>query len=74
VIKAGWHLIGPKKTNVHKYQVVRRNGKGGSQLSVMIIREPQRFIEPVPPANPHLVRSDNEHREHSELETKRELD
>jgi integrating conjugative element relaxase (TIGR03760 family) len=60
VIKAGWHLLGPRKTNVHKYQVVRRNGKGGSQLSVMIIREPQRFIEPVPPANPHLVRSDSE--------------
>jgi integrating conjugative element relaxase (TIGR03760 family) len=68
VIKAGWHLLGPKKTNVHKYQVVRRNGKGGSQLSVMIIREPQRFIEPVPPANPHLARSD------SELEAKQELD
>ncbi len=68
VIKAGWHLLGPKKTNVHKYQVVRRNGKGGSQLSVMIIREPQRFIEPVPPANPHLVRSD------IELDAKRELD
>ena len=71
VIKAGWHLLGPKKTNVHKYQVVRRNGKGGSQLSVMIIREPQRFIEPVPPANPHLVRSDSEHRE---LETKQDLE
>jgi integrating conjugative element relaxase (TIGR03760 family) len=68
VIKAGWHLLGPKKTNVHKYQVVRRNGKGSSQLSVMIIREPQRFIEPVPPANPHLVRSD------SELETKQDLE
>jgi integrating conjugative element relaxase (TIGR03760 family) len=68
VIKAGWHLLGPKKTNVHKYQVVRRNGRGSSQLSVMIIREPQRFIEPVPPANPHLVRSD------IELDAKRELD
>lgn len=68
VIKAGWHLLGPKKTNVHKYQVVRRNGRGGSQLSVMIIREPQRFIEPVPPANPHLVRLDGE------LETKQDLE
>ena len=67
VIKAGWHLLGPRKTNVHKYQVVRRNGKGGSQLSVMIIREPQRFVEPVPPANPHLVRSE------IEPEAKREL-
>jgi integrating conjugative element relaxase (TIGR03760 family) len=71
VIKAGWHLLGPKKTNVHKYQVVRRNGRGGSQLSVMIIRDPQRFIEPVPPANPHLVRSDSEHRER---ETKQDLE
>jgi integrating conjugative element relaxase (TIGR03760 family) len=56
VIKAGWHVLGPRKTNVHRYQVVRRNGRGGSPLSVMIIREPRRFIEPVPPANPHLVK------------------
>lgn len=56
VIKAGWHVLGPRKTNVHRYQVVRRNGRGGSPLSVMIIREPRRFVEPVPPANPHLVK------------------
>jgi hypothetical protein len=56
VIKAGWHVLGPRKTNVHRYQVVRRNGRGGSPLSVMIFRTPQRFIEPVPPANPHLVK------------------
>jgi hypothetical protein len=56
VIKAGWHVLGPRKTNVHRYQVVRRNGQAGSSLSVMIIRAPQRFIEPVPPANPHLVK------------------
>jgi hypothetical protein len=56
VIKAGWHELGPRKTNVHRYQVVRRGGQTGSSLSVMIIRAPQRFIEPVPPANPHLVK------------------
>lgn len=56
VIKAGWHELGPRKTNVHRYQVVRRGGQAGSSLSVMIIRAPQRFIEPVPPANPHLVK------------------
>jgi integrating conjugative element relaxase (TIGR03760 family) len=56
VIKAGWHELGPRKTNVHRYQVVRRGGQTGSFLSVMIIRAPQRFIEPVPPANPHLVK------------------
>ncbi|HNH90642.1 MAG TPA: DNA-binding domain-containing protein, partial [Thiobacillaceae bacterium] len=56
VIKAGWHVLGPRKTNVHRYQVVRRNGRGGSTLSVMIIREPRRFVEPIPPANPHLVK------------------
>lgn len=60
VIRAGWHLLGPKKTNVHKYQVVRRNGRGGSLLSGMVIPKPERFIEPVPPANPHLVRTDIE--------------
>lgn len=60
VIRAGWHLLGPKKTNVHKYQVMRRNGQGGSLLSGMVIPKPERFIEPVPPANPHLVRSDIE--------------
>ena len=56
VIKAGWHELGPRKTNVHRYQVVRRGGQTGSSLSVLIIRVPQRFIEPVPPANPHLVK------------------
>jgi hypothetical protein len=56
VIKAGWHVLGPRKTNVHRYQVVRRNGQGSSQLSVMILRDPVRFIEPVPPPNPHLVK------------------
>jgi len=60
VIKAGWHELGPRKTNVHRYQVVRRGGQAGSSLSVMIIRAPQRFIEPVPPANPHLVKVNHE--------------
>ena len=60
VIKAGWHMLGPRKTNVHKYQVVRRSGQAGSSLSVMIIRAPQRFIEPVPPVNPHLVKVNHE--------------
>lgn len=56
VIKAGWHVLGPRKTNVHRYQVVRRSGQAGSSLSVMILRAPQRFIEPVPASNPHLVK------------------
>lgn len=60
VIKAGWHVLCPRKTNVHKYQVVRRSGQAGSSLSVMIIRAPQRFIEPVPPVNPHLVKVNHE--------------
>jgi len=60
VIRAGWHLLGPKKTNVHKYQVIRRNGKGGNLLSGMVIPHPERFIEPTPPANPHLVKADIE--------------
>jgi integrating conjugative element relaxase (TIGR03760 family) len=56
VIKAGWHVLGPRKTNVHRYQVLRRNGQGGSLLSVMILCGPERFIQPVPASNPHLAK------------------
>lgn len=67
VIRAGWHLLGPKKTNVHKYKVIRRNGQVGGLLCGMVIPAPERFIEPVPPANPHLARADIESDEGGEV-------
>lgn len=55
VIRAGWHLFGPKKVNVLRYQVKRRNGSPGIVLSGMVIKDPERFVNPVPPINQMLV-------------------
>lgn len=53
--KAGWHRVGPKKMNIMRYRVKRRNGEDGSLLSVVVIPQPERFVNPVPPPNPHVV-------------------
>jgi integrating conjugative element relaxase (TIGR03760 family) len=55
VIRAGWHLFGPKKVNVLRYQVKRRNGSPGIVLSGMVIVNPARFVNPVPAINQMLV-------------------
>ena len=55
VIRAGWHLKGKNKTNVLKYQVIRRNGRGGGLLTGIVIKEPARFVSPLPTPNPHLL-------------------
>lgn len=53
--KAGWHRAGPKKMNIMRYRVKRRNGEDGSLLSVVVIPQPERFVNPVPPPNPYIV-------------------
>jgi integrating conjugative element relaxase (TIGR03760 family) len=53
--KAGWHRAGPKKMNILRYRVKRRNSEEGSLLSVVVIPRPDRFVNPVPPPNPHIV-------------------
>jgi hypothetical protein len=55
VIRAGWHHYGPKKSNVLKYHVKRRNGTAGIVLSGMVIRSPERFVNPVPVTNVMLI-------------------
>lgn len=55
VIRAGWHLFGPKKVNVLRYQVKRRNGSPGIVLTGMVITNPERFVNPVPAINQMLV-------------------
>ncbi len=55
VIRAGWHVFGPKKVNVLRYQVKRRNDSPGIVLSGMVIKDPERFVNPVPPINQMLV-------------------
>jgi hypothetical protein len=55
--KAGWHRLGPKKTNILRYRVQRRKNSGeGSLLSVVVIPSPERFVNPVPPPNPYITK------------------
>ena len=54
VLRAGWHVQAEKGVNILTYQVTR-GGRAVSQLSGVLIRNPERFVNPVPPANPVLV-------------------
>ncbi|WP_234264900.1 MobH family relaxase [Hydrogenophaga sp. NFH-34] len=54
VIKAGWHLMGPGKVNILKYQVIGRGGVPVGKLSAVVLTQPDRWVVPVPPVNPVL--------------------
>jgi integrating conjugative element relaxase (TIGR03760 family) len=56
LLRAAWHLRADKGVNILTYQVVR-GGRAISQLSGVVIEEPGRFVNPVPPANSVLVRA-----------------
>jgi hypothetical protein len=56
VLRAAWHVRADKGVNILTYHVVR-GGRTISQLSGVVIEEPERFVNPVPPANPVLVRA-----------------
>ncbi|MGE0289745.1 MAG: helicase/relaxase domain-containing protein [Bradyrhizobium sp.] len=55
VLRAGWHLRADKGVNILTYQVMRGN-RPASRLSGVVISDPARFVHPVPPVNPLLVR------------------
>lgn len=58
VIKAGWHRMGQAsgggKVNILRYQVLGRGNAVVARLSAIVLIEPDRFVLPVPPANPVL--------------------
>jgi integrating conjugative element relaxase (TIGR03760 family) len=54
VLKAGWHLMGPGKTNILKYQVLGRGNVTVGKLSAVVLIRPERWVMPVPPSNPVL--------------------
>lgn len=54
-LKAGWHIRGEKGINILPYQVLRGE-KPAARISGVVIADPQRFVSPVPPANPHVVK------------------
>ena len=55
ILRAGWHLRADHGVNILTYQVMR-GGRAVSRLSGVVIQNPERFIDPVPPTNPLLVR------------------
>lgn len=55
VLRAGWHVRGPKGINMLSYRIMRADGSE-ARLSGVVIRDPERFVTPVPPVNPLLVR------------------
>lgn len=56
LLRAAWHVRADKGVNILTYHVVR-GGRNISQLSGVVIEQPVRFVNPVPPANPVLVRA-----------------
>ena len=56
VLKAGWHVRSGKGSNILPYQVLR-GGKPGASIFGVVIARPGRFVYPIPPANPHVVRA-----------------
>lgn len=55
LLRAGWHLRREKGINILPYQVLR-SGKPSAPISGVVIANPERFVSPVPPASPHVVR------------------
>ena len=58
VIKSGWHRMGigsgGGKVNILRYQVIGRGNATVARLSAVVLVDPDRFVLPVPPANPVL--------------------
>ena len=54
-LRAGWHRRVEKGVNILSYQVMRGE-RAVSQLSGVVIPNPERFIDPVPAVNPVLLR------------------
>lgn len=55
VIRAAWHAPAPGGLNVWAFQVKRKGSGRASRLSAVVLRDPQRWVMPVPPPNPYLT-------------------
>ncbi|MBL8484375.1 MAG: DNA-binding domain-containing protein, partial [Rhodocyclaceae bacterium] len=52
--KAGWAMSAGRGNSIHKMQTLRR-GQRGAVLCGVIVPQPERFVNPVPPVNALLV-------------------
>ena len=55
VLRAGWHLRADGGVNLHGY-AWKQDGRAAVRIHGVVILAPQRFVDPVPPINPALVR------------------
>ncbi len=55
VLREGWHLRGERGVNILCYEQ-SRSGRGTTRFNGIVIREPQRFIQPLPAVDSTLVR------------------
>ena len=55
VLKAGWHLVGADGASVLGYAWTK-NGKTTARVHGIVIEQPQRLLDPLPPINPRLAR------------------
>lgn len=58
VLKADWHVRSGKGNSIVPYHVLRA-GKPGASIFGVVIAQPDRFVYPIPPANPHLVSAES---------------
>ncbi len=57
---SGWATkINGTNESFARFQVLRAEGTGGNTICATVIEAPERFVNPVPPANPRLVRVAN---------------
>ena len=54
LLKAGLHVAAPNNTNILLYQVLARGGANAGTLAAVVLSDPGRFVQPVPPSNPAL--------------------
>lgn len=55
VLKAGWQLVGADGASVLGYAWTK-NGKATTRVHGIVIEQPQRLLDPLPPINSRLVR------------------
>ena len=58
VLREGWHLRADRGVNILCYEIKRdkRDDRGATRINGIVIRDPQRFVDPLPVINPSLVR------------------
>ncbi len=54
VIKAGWHVVTAGANNIQHYAVIKRNGELAGKLAAVVLKQPERWVNPVPARNPNL--------------------